>query len=1092
MTTSEKVDEGAGRPDLHLLVDVTGGDWLSPESVGGIRVGVLSEIDEDTGQPRPEQEGIGIWDPMCLAFHDLMQDLPDGVPDRRMAIATVNDWDGEQDPPEDGMARFGQTELWSTRNRSTRERDATGRSALPSSQRKIVDAEDGRYVLALYAPGPGQTPPEATSVPAQGDVAIKWPAGVNVFQAGQRAGGMIAPADGISVGGATFFSGQAIAYANRAREEGGGLAEIGAAASAGSFGRPYPEHLENLQSSQERKQTPAPPGPVRNPAGGVAPSDRPGGYVTSTGEAHGLLGTFFDPNGAGGFYFRGGEGTPIGPLPARHDAQFTTGGDNPKVGRILFSPNEASGIDKGTGKLVKGEMWHDASRANVDTEIGHETGQWVPVVAIDAGKINIDWEKGTPSQIDVRPQNPRNPQNPNPQNPNPQNPNPNNPTSGGGKRKRPESDDGWTGLPAGGLIGGSNQFPLHPVKPTQPQDGPGRSSGGCPVPVGGDRPGTMTGPRGGSTTTSGPGTGTGSGTRPEPGSTVGGTVGGVIGGSIFIPPTNTGGTRTRPPGGGGTTTSGGNPETTPGGGSLAPVPNPESQARDTTPGTGAPCPNKTGAAGGSTGGHPAVTTTGGAVVLGGRPASGGPGGQSGSNFDNALGSLQEQFEDRERDSEQTEAEKQRDRWKERHEKEEKAKQEEIDDLEKRAKQKYEDADDDRKAGQHSRAQWKENAAEQLKDKARRKRKRLEAIKEKNKRRQAYYEEKARKSRNTRGRFAESYGLGYDTIGPDFSAARPLTEGGYQIEVVPQNLQDAGHSIFELGDTQASDLAGHLGNGQGNWGDHNVANYPMPFFGEEGGPENLQDYAAWNTLAMRSLQSTVNGAFGGPGYLAANLAVIEEASGGNQPTGSVIGTRFAARGGERILVGNNQPTLQVISQAAAVDGGSISMAGAGLFEVVRDNQTSTVEDRRPAILIENDRGQPGQAKGDLIASHDGRFRVDAKARGTVSGLDVHRKPGESDGAPLVSIGTAPGVGQKRPCGGPGEEYVSVGETGLVSVGEFIKLGQDGTVCLFDVDEAPGEPEEGVAYAYASGGSVYVHKNGDASPVEVGGAIHGGTP
>lgn len=1098
MSEATSGEEPSWRPDLVTLIDATSGDWFAPDSTNAARAGVLSEFHDVDGEPRHVQEGVGIFDPTCWIFHDLLQDFPNGTPDRRLSVATVNDWDGSQDTPEPGMVRFGQPDLYSARNRSTRERDATGRTALPSSQRRIVDAEDGRYALALVAPGPGQVPPGSTSIPAQHDVAVKWPEGVNVFKAGSRVGGVLRMADGISVGGATFFSGQAIAYANQAREAGGGIAEIGAAASAGAAGQPYPGHLK----SQERKATPAPPGPDRNPAGSVDPSDRPGGYVTNTGKAHGLLGTLVDPDGAGGHYFVGGEGTPIGPLPLRHDAQFSTGGDTPKVGRLLLSPNEASGLEKGNGKLIKGELWHDASRANIDTELGHETGQWVPVVAVDSASITsgrlppTSWIQPPPGG--PPPQPPGNPPGGPPGGP------PGSPPggggggsgsgSGGGKRKPKKGGDGVPGgsgetLYAPGL-GGSTQFPLTDSKP---QEGPGRSSGGCPVPVGADSPGTSTGTRGGGgTTATGPGTGTG---------TAGGTNGGT----------------STAPAGGGSTTSGGNPATTPGGGTLPPVENPTAQARDLTPGTGAPCPNKTGGAGGAsepgattggTSGHPAVTTGGGAVTLGGRPgtALGGPdptftgtGGALNGNSGGSNGATKSSGGRVPKGEEKkTDAEAQLERWKKRHAEKEAKLEERVRELDEKATNKELAAEFDDDEGRPSQAEYKRNGAKQLRDKKKRAQERLDKEKAKNRKREAYYEQKAERSKNRRGQFANSRGLGFDLIGPDFSRARPVTEGGYTIPVVGQDLQDTPLSIFELGDSQAGNVAGDLGTGTGNWGDHNVANTPLPHFGEEGGPEDLAGWAAWTTLAVRSLQSTVNGAFGGPGYFAGNMALIEEATAGNQPTGSVIGARHVALEGEQITAGNNQAVLQVLSQAGAADGGSLTMSGAGLFEVVRDTQSTAIADTRPAILIENDRGQPGQAKGDMIASHDARFRVNAKARGSVSGLDVHRKPGETDGSPLFSVGRSPMAGQALPCGKPTEEYVSVADSGLVSLGDKVKISKTGNVCISEIDEAPGEPEkEGDVYLYALNDGLYIHPWGDVSPTELGagssgGDVDGGTP
>ena len=97
----------------------------------------------------------------------------------------------------------------------------------------------------------------------------------------------------------------------------------------------------------------------------------------------GLLGTLVVPEGAAGHYFVGREGTKIGPRPWRHDAQVSMGPET--VGRIVFVADDAASLSRGAGKRIKGEMWADSSRANKDTELGHETVQFRPVIAVDCG-----------------------------------------------------------------------------------------------------------------------------------------------------------------------------------------------------------------------------------------------------------------------------------------------------------------------------------------------------------------------------------------------------------------------------------------------------------------------------------------------------------------------------------------------------------------------------------------------------------------------------------------------------------------------------------------------------------------------------------
>ena len=61
------------------------------------------------------------------------------------------------------------------------------------------------------------------------------------------------------------------------------------------------------------------------------------------------------------------------------------------------------------------------------------------------------------------------------------------------------------------------------------------------------------------------------------------------------------------------------------------------------------------------------------------------------------------------------------------------------------------------------------------------------------------------------------------------------------------------------------------------GEWNVANAPLPFLGSVG---SLEQWANVATYQLRALQRIVLGAFGGPDYLASNLALVDQSGTGH--------------------------------------------------------------------------------------------------------------------------------------------------------------------------------------------------------------------
>ena len=125
------------------MLDASSGD---PYALGyGLRVGVLSDVDDITGFPHTTRESTGFLDPQNWRFHDLEQLTSSQLEDRRMSVQLVAE--GPRDNILPGAAPFGQDEFFDPKNRSTRIIDDVGRVGLLAHQFQVVDSADGRYTL---------------------------------------------------------------------------------------------------------------------------------------------------------------------------------------------------------------------------------------------------------------------------------------------------------------------------------------------------------------------------------------------------------------------------------------------------------------------------------------------------------------------------------------------------------------------------------------------------------------------------------------------------------------------------------------------------------------------------------------------------------------------------------------------------------------------------------------------------------------------------------------------------------------------------------------------------------------------------------
>lgn len=374
-----------------VILDTTGpGGPYDPDGSSAAPWTVYLDTDPDTGLPVSTQAGQALPESRNWRLHRLPGTLPSGQLDQRLALSTINDGEGPYDLPGPDDAPGGQTEHYTARNRSTREVDLYGRSALPSSQRRLVDSEDGRYVLSLVL---GDAPPVPAG-PAAGSAPATPTAleGVAFSEAGVRgaaSGGGVVSASQPSVsisdtGGAlTFFGAAAVQAAREAIAAGGSKGDVAAWAAAAAQGKPRPA----LEATRTRSPAPAPaaPAPIAR-----TPSARPGGYTLDDQGKVGLLSTVFRPSLSSAVWHRGREGTRIGPEVIRADAQFGKGPDGAAlVGSLRFVSEDASAIPEGKGKKVQGYLAHDRSRANEDTGVGDETGRWVVVVALDPSDLEF-------------------------------------------------------------------------------------------------------------------------------------------------------------------------------------------------------------------------------------------------------------------------------------------------------------------------------------------------------------------------------------------------------------------------------------------------------------------------------------------------------------------------------------------------------------------------------------------------------------------------------------------------------------------------------------------------------------------------------
>lgn len=348
-------------PSFATPMAVTGG--LTPE--GGPKI-------------RPEDEAF--LDPRQVRVHDLLQETPDGVPDRRVTFPLVIDYGSEYVSPADARENpYGQPAEFTAKHRGTRVVDGS-QEALLASHARVVPSEDQRNAVALTLneiPLPDSRALAAAEQAAQAAAdapvleALKAQ-GVEFRAAGTTvgSGGAVTQSEpSVAIQGLTVFGDAAVDAAMQVARTGGSPDEVRDAALAASRGEPPPE-----RGSQTHAAPYLPP-PAPPP---IAPANKPAGYVAPAEGSIGLLGTLVTPaSGALIAIAKGAQA--IGTLPLRRDAQVALAPD--RRGSFLIRDEDCSSAkdNKGRGQLVKGWLQPDTSEAGRDTALPGETFRLRPV-----------------------------------------------------------------------------------------------------------------------------------------------------------------------------------------------------------------------------------------------------------------------------------------------------------------------------------------------------------------------------------------------------------------------------------------------------------------------------------------------------------------------------------------------------------------------------------------------------------------------------------------------------------------------------------------------------------------------------------------
>ncbi|MCW8139042.1 MAG: hypothetical protein KIT58_09080, partial [Planctomycetota bacterium] len=230
------------------------------------------------------------------------------------------------------------------------------------------------------------------------------------------------------------------------------------------------------------------------------------------------------------------------------------------------------------------------------------------------------------------------------------------------------------------------------------------------------------------------------------------------------------------------------------------------------------------------------------------------------------------------------------------------------------------------------------------------------------------------------------------------------QGGYMIDVTDEAAEvlTTGRLPHEERRRLEEDEQRRRRAPESRFGDWNVANRPLPFFGAAGGPRSLEDWAHLTTYAVRAVQRVVVGAFGGPSYLAANVGVVHRNTPENPPAGSRVGAHWTVPPDARDLqVCRGEATVEVTSTLEAGPGQKLCACSGAVLRVARAHVgQGQIDDLRPLVLLDNG-DRPGRpVRADLVSDLGRRVYVDHERGLTAARLRAHAQPSER--GPLLEV------------------------------------------------------------------------------------------
>lgn len=383
------------------LVDASHNTWGDGYGASSAQqFSLITARDPVTGQPQANASGV--IDPLHLRLHKLPNPYGVGVDDWRWSPQLVVDPLVDSEPQSEMESPY-QHDGWSSANRSTRIRDARGRSTVASSAWRVVGGLDGRFGLALNL----GNAPELRILSSEGAGFGEGLGVTEYLDAARRRSGFgerASLADSISasdsVGTIQVVGGEVydpLELTERVRQTFDPDDQV---LTRGALGRDVRRstamQLGDARAGTRTRQQGEEGvwGVFESYAEDRYASKAVGGglvYTPADGGRAGTLQSVFSPELAAGVYGIGPDEVPIGPAVIRATAQIgypASPGTHPLVGPVAFRPVDATWVRGGTP--FTGVMGFRPGPVGPAGLAVNGRGEWAPVVYVTADVAPAD------------------------------------------------------------------------------------------------------------------------------------------------------------------------------------------------------------------------------------------------------------------------------------------------------------------------------------------------------------------------------------------------------------------------------------------------------------------------------------------------------------------------------------------------------------------------------------------------------------------------------------------------------------------------------------------------------------------------------